>query len=121
MGHYIEVLDRSVRHQQPMLKIKRLFVGCCTVDSLPNKSGVVRMHTVEDDFDRDPGRRVVLEYSVVLLGPDNFSARDVPAKTAGVAKPLRLRQIGLVPPQGLFRALAVLNVGCRLIPSDDLS
>src|SRR5712691_4013582 len=53
------------------------------------------MHPVEHDFDRGPGSGVVLEYLVALLGPDDFSARDVPAKTARVAKLLRLRQIGL--------------------------
>jgi hypothetical protein len=53
------------------------------------KRNVVRMHPVEYDFDRGPGRGVVLEHSVALLGPADFSARDVPAKTAGVAKPLR--------------------------------
>src|SRR6266853_1377795 len=78
-----------------MLKIKWLFVGHCTVDHLPNKRDVVRMHPVEYDFDRGPGGGLVLENLVALLGPDDFSAQDVPAKTASVAKPLRLRQIGL--------------------------
>ncbi|HLQ92516.1 MAG TPA: hypothetical protein VK148_21040 [Xanthobacteraceae bacterium] len=78
-----------------MLKIKCLFVCHCTVDHLPNKRDVVRMHPVEHDFNRGPVGGVVPEYLVALLGPDDFSVRDVPAKTAGVAKPLRFCQIGL--------------------------
>src|SRR4051812_8928975 len=78
-----------------MLKIESLFVGRCAVDHLPNKRDVAGMHPVEHDFDRDPGSGVILKYSVALLGPEDFSARDVPAKTAGVAEPLRLRQIDL--------------------------
>src|SRR5258708_35923819 len=93
-----------------MLKIKWLFVGHCTVDHLPNEHDVVRMHPVEHDFDRGPDGRLVLEYLVGLLGPDNFSAQDIPAKTASVAKPLRLRQIGLADLQRGVESLEIPNL-----------
>src|SRR3954453_12487826 len=90
-----------------MLKIICFSVCRCTVDHLPNKCEVVRMHPIEYNFDRGSGSRVVLEYLVALLGPDDFSAQDVPAKTASVAKPLRLGQIGLA---GLQRGVKFLEV-----------
>src|SRR5882762_7265026 len=104
-----------------MLEIKCLFVGRCTADHLPDKRDVVRIDPVEHDFDRGPGRGVVLEYSVALLGPDNFSARDVPAKTAGVAKSLRLRQISLALSQCVFGPLAVLDIESHRIPLDNVA
>src|SRR5437870_12712014 len=95
-----------------MLEIICLSVGRCTVDHLPNKCDVVRMHPVEYDFDRGPGSGGVLEYLVALLGPDDFSAQDVPAKTASMAKPLRLRQIGLAD---LQRGVKVRAVSHRIL------
>src|SRR3954447_8788543 len=104
-----------------MLEIKRFFLGRRALNYLPNKRDIVRMHPVEHAFDRGLGRGVVPEYSVAFRGPDDFSARDVPAKTAGVAKPLRLRQIGLALPQCVFRPLSILDVGICAIPSDNVS
>src|ERR1700741_2570474 len=111
----MEVFHRFVRHQQSMLKIKCLSVDRCTADYLPNKRDVVRMHPVEHHFDRGPGGVVVLEYSAALLGPEDFSARDAPAKTAGAAKPLRLRQIGLALSQRVFGPLSILDVEAHSI------
>src|SRR5258708_1540662 len=104
-----------------MLKIERLLVGRCALDYLPNKRSVVGMDPVENHFDRGPARRVVLEYSVALLRPDDFSARDVPAETTRMAKPLRFRQIGLALPQRVFGPLSILDVEADSIPSDDIS
>src|SRR5713226_9398523 len=103
-----------------MLKIKCLFVARCTVDHLPNKRDVVRMHPVEHDLDRGPGRGVVLEYSVALLGPEDFSARYVPAKTPGAAKALRLRQIGLALSQCVFGPLSILDIESHRIPLNNV-
>jgi hypothetical protein len=46
MGHDVEVLDRTIRHQQTMLKIK---IGPCSgrmVDSLLHESSVVRVNAL---------------------------------------------------------------------------
>src|SRR5258705_14019736 len=79
------------------------------------------MDPVENHFDRGPARRVVLEYSVALLRPDDFSARDVPAETTSMAKPLRFRQIGLALSQRVFGLLSILDVEADSIPSVDIS
>src|ERR1700719_4284613 len=104
-----------------MLKIKCLSVGRRTIDHPPNKLDVVRMHPVEHDFNRGPGRGVVLKYSIALLGPENYSACDGPAKTASVAKPLRLRQIGLALSQCVFGSLSIFDINGRSIPPDDVA
>src|SRR3981189_3073272 len=99
-----------------MLEIKCLFVGRCTVDHLPNKLNVGRIPPVEHHFDGDPGRGVVFEYSVALLGPEDVSARDVPTKTASVAKPLRLCQIGLADFQRSIKFLEISHLVFQISP-----
>ena len=93
-----------------MLKVEGLSVSHCTVDHLPNKRDIVRVHPIEDDFDRGLGGAVVLEYLVALLGPHDFSTRHVPAKTASVAKPLGLRQIGLADLQRSVKFLEIAHL-----------
>ena len=79
------------------------------------------MHAVEHHVDRGRGRRVVLEYSVALLGPEDFSAWDLPTKAASAAQPLRLCQIGPALPQGAFSSLLILDIEADSIPFDDIS
>ena len=101
-----------------MLKIECFLVDRRTVDHLPHKRHVVRMHPVENDIDRNLGRGVVLEYAVTFLGPADLSTRNVPAKTAGVAEPLRLCQIGFADLQRRVKLLEipyfVLQISARL-------
>src|SRR3954464_11767959 len=93
-----------------MLEIECLSADRCTVDHFPNERDVVRVHPVDDDIDRSSDRGIILEYSVALLGPEDFSARDVPAKTASVAKPLRLREIGLADLQRGIKFLEISHL-----------
>src|SRR3954471_3163772 len=99
-----------------MLEIECLSADRCTVDHFPNERDVVRVHPVDDDIDRSSDRGIILEYSAALLGPEDFSARDVPAKTARVAEPLRLGQISLALSQCVFGLLAILDIESHRIP-----
>src|SRR5437763_245067 len=104
-----------------MLEIECLPAARCTVDHPLNQRDIVRMHAVEHHVDRGRGRRVVLEYSVALLGPEDFSAWDLPTKAASAAQPLRLCQIGPALPQGAFSSLLILDIEADSIPFDDIS
>src|SRR3954449_3372051 len=104
-----------------MLKINSLSAARRTLDHLPDQRDVVRVHPVEHHGDRGSGRGVVPEYSVAFLGPDDVSARDVPAKTAGAAQPLRLRQRSLALSQCVFGPLAILDIESHRVPLDNLS
>src|SRR6516162_6777068 len=47
-------------------------------------------------------RRFAFKYSISLIGPVDFSARNVPAETPSMAQPLRFRQVHLAPAQRLL-------------------
>src|SRR6476659_4011900 len=102
-----------------MLKINSLSAARRTLDHLPDQRDVVRVHPVEHHGDRGSGRGVVPEYSVAFLGPDDVSARDGPAKTAGAAEPLRLRQRSLALSQ-CVGPLAILDIESHRVPLDHL-
>src|SRR5271170_8228813 len=52
--------------------------------------------------------RIAAVQSIDLLRPvGDLSGRDVPSPATGMAQPLRFRQIGLAPLQGLLRAYAI--------------
>src|SRR5258707_6935025 len=55
-------------------------------------------------------RRIEAKYAAVLRSPRDPTGADLPAPAAGVAQSLRLSQVSLAPPQGLFGSptLAVL-------------
>src|SRR6516164_1657797 len=52
---------------------------------------------------------------------DHASAHDVVRPATGMAHLLRVRQESLATPQGAFGALAVLDVNCCSVPTDDIS
>src|SRR5262249_21651514 len=92
MGYPVKVLGRSVWHQQAMLKVKLVSLADGTVDLLTNESNVVGVHTIEHHLQRRLGRRIVFEDAKAFLGPEDLSARDVPAEAARVTQLLRLGQ-----------------------------
>src|SRR5579864_5574046 len=93
MCHDVKMLDRAARHQQSMLVVEILPGLCCLIDHLPDERNVVWMRARECHFDRRRGFAVVLEDPEALIGPEDFSTRDVPAKTAGEAQCLCFRQV----------------------------
>ena len=53
MGDDMKMLDRSVRHLQPMLEIERFLVRCGSVNHPLHQGKVVRVHSIEHHFDGD--------------------------------------------------------------------
>jgi len=83
--HRLQVPDRAVGHQEPMLNIERLFVVRSAIERLPDERDVIRMGAAEHQFDRGHGARVIAEDSIGLFGPEYFVTRDMPVKAARVA------------------------------------
>src|SRR6202051_3960894 len=111
MRHNMEVPDGTVGHLKPMLQIKILPGACCQIDRLPNPCSVVRMHSLEYALDGGMDLRIVSGDPEGFLGPGEFTARDVPAETAGAAQLLRLGQIGcLTSSKHLFGPFARYDV-----------
>jgi hypothetical protein len=89
----VEVLDRTVRHQQTMLKIKFALASvarsmvCCT--TIP----IVGMNSLKYQLQRWLNRSIVFKDLVGFLRPVDFSTRNVPAEAARVAYALPLSQV----------------------------
>src|SRR5882724_10996800 len=79
------------------------------------------MGLLKHQLDRRPDRSVAPEDSKNLLRPEKFSGGNIPAETARTAQSLCFCQIGLASPQRSLSLLAVLDVGRRSIPLDDIS
>ena len=59
--------------------------------------------------------------SIHFVGPEHFSAGDIPGETAREAQPLGFGQIGLASPQSGFGPLVILDISRCPIPLDDVS
>lgn len=79
-----------------MLKIETLAVTRCSIDLLLHQVAVLRMNSREDKFRRRLRGSIALKDSVGLFGPENLSARNVPAEAACLSESLGLGQ--LLPP-----------------------
>src|SRR6202030_191504 len=88
----VDVLHRTIRHQQTSLKIKIRSRPRRTVAGLLYAIPVVGMNSLHDPFQRGLGYSIVFENFVGLLGPVDFSAENVPAEAARVAEGLSLGQ-----------------------------
>src|ERR1700726_4735871 len=77
-----------------MFKIEILPFPHCAVDSLSNPGSVVRMSSLEHELHRRFVGWIAFKDAKGFLRPVEFPAGDIPTETAGVAQPLRFRQIG---------------------------
>src|SRR6266403_4824938 len=115
----MEVLDRTVRHQQPMLKIQiRPSLGRA-VECLLHELSVVGMNSLHYQLRCRLKRSIILKDLVGFLRPEDFSTRNVPAETACVTQFLRFRQVSFTPPQLFFSPPPLVNVREQVIPTDD--
>src|SRR5690242_4598300 len=84
----MDVLDRTVRHRQPMLKIKICPCLGPAVDSLLHTISVVGMNSLEYQLKRWLNRAIVLKDLVGFPRPVDFSARYAEAACVADALPL---------------------------------
>src|SRR5258706_9881182 len=87
-SHNMDMFDGTIRHQQPMLKIKILPILRRAFDRLFHLSRVFGMNALEDIFHGWCHGSVVLEDSKRFLRPGDLAGRNSPAKTSGVTEPL---------------------------------
>ena len=105
MRHQPNIFYGAAGHHKTILGGETASLDRRTVNNLPQLYPVVRMRSVDDHLDSELGRSLALEYSISLLGPVDFSARDIPTETAGAAQSLRLGEIFLASAQRLFGLL----------------
>src|SRR6266853_2277975 len=115
----MELLDRTFRQQQPMLKIQiRRSLGCA-VECLLHELSVVGMNSLRYQLRCRLKRLIILKDLVGFFRPEDFSVRNVPAETAGVAQFLRFRQVSFTPPQLFFSPPPLVDVRKQVIPTAD--
>src|SRR6266446_6418196 len=107
MAHNMNILDRTIGHQQPMFKIEILPFLRCAVECLLNAGSVVWMSSVDHELHCRLIGSVAVKDTKGFLRPVEFSARNIPTETARVAQPLRFSQKGFTALQfgGPFRHL----------------
>src|ERR1700738_4351731 len=90
-----------------MFRIEILPFLHCAVDSLLNPGSVVRMSSLKHELLRRFVGWIAVKDAKGFLRPVEFPAGNIPTETAGVAQPLRFRQIGFAALQlgGPFRHL----------------
>src|ERR1700678_1823210 len=123
MPYRMDVLECPVRQQDSKIHIEvRRPLKSVSVETCADPVSILGMNTLEEDFNwRWAAFGVKAKEEIMFAGPvDNLHRRDVPCPTARVCQPLCFSQVGLALPQGPLRTLAVLDVGRRSIPPDNL-
>src|SRR5260370_2905808 len=110
------MLDRTIRHQQPILEVKIPPLKPGAIEYLCMEIPLLRMSL--SNYLPEPGwnRPVKSVYPKGLRGPIHFIGNGVPAEAARVTRRLGLIQVGLAAPQGLLGApaLAVFLLQIRI-------
>src|ERR1700730_583744 len=101
-GHHLEMLDRTIGQQQPMLQIKIPPLVSGAIECLLKEIFVFGMRLLNHSRDVRCSRRVNSKDPKGLHRPVDLSAGGIPAETARVAQCLRFSQVSLAPPHGLF-------------------
>src|ERR1700733_9395257 len=116
----VQVFDSPVWHQQANLKINTFAPGGGGYRLL-HRGHILRMNALHNHRQRDFRRRVEFQNAERLVGPEVLVGGNVPFEATCFAEPLGFGQTMLATPQGLFDALALLDVGYDPIPFDDVS
>src|SRR5439155_15595616 len=106
----MDMLDRSVGHQQSISVREVLSVTGCALDGLFHARTIIWMNALKDRGVLDGGGLVVAKYSECFLRPDEFAAGDAPAEAAGAAQSLGFGQIHFTLAQRIFGQLAFRDV-----------
>src|SRR5260370_11504262 len=110
------MLDRTIRHQQPILEVKIPPLKPGAIEYLSMEIPILRMCL--SNYLPEPGwnRPVKSVYPKGLRGPVHFIGNGVPAEAARVTRRLGLIKVGLAAPQGLIGApaLAVFLLQIRI-------
>jgi hypothetical protein len=88
----VDMLDRTVRHQQLMLKIKIYFCRKRPVESLPQQISFLRMSSLQHPLQGRLSRSIEFKDLVGFIGPVDCSTRSAQAEAPRVAYALPLSQ-----------------------------
>ena len=104
-----------------MLVVEIVSDAGCAVNRLFHASTIFRMSAMKNHFESDRRRLVVSKNSEEFLGADAFAGGDIPDEAAGLAHSLCFDQFGFASPQFFLGPLAVLDVGGRPVPFDNVA
>jgi hypothetical protein len=104
------MLDSAAGHLQAMLKIKTLAISRSAISCLQYKIAILRRNVGEDKFQARFCAEIALEDPKRLVGPEYFTARDPPAKAAGMTEPLSFGQVRFAAVQSMCEKLVLGNI-----------
>src|SRR5215475_945717 len=78
------VLYRTIRHQQPVLKVETVTVFGGGFDNLFDQTPIFRMDSLQYQFQRRFNRGIDFEYAIRFVRPVSLPAQDMPAETSGM-------------------------------------
>src|SRR5882757_10107125 len=93
------MLDRTVRRQQSVLKVKTYLCRKRPIESLQHEISVIGMNSLEHPLQRRLSRSLEFKYLVGFIGPVDFSTRNVQAEATRMAYALPFCKESFAPVQ----------------------
>src|SRR5688572_18574894 len=104
MRDHVELPDRTVRHEEPMLELEVATVPACVPEQRGEPLDFIRMNPGANELEGHVLPRIDAVDAIRLLGPLDCVGGDVPRKAAGAAQTLGFAQERLAAAQyGLVR------------------
>src|SRR5271165_4095466 len=108
-----DVLDRTIRQQQSMLKAYILPILRRTLDFPLHKGNIFRMGPLQNKFHIRLHAWVAFEDAKGFLRPTDFPGLNIPTEAAGVAHSLPFGQVSFTAAQSFFGPLSVRDIANR--------
>jgi hypothetical protein len=121
MRSNMKVFHASIGHKEAMFHVELLAARRHPIDFTPHKCSVIRMNAMKHQVTGRLDRPVDFKNSIGFFRPDDVAADDPPAKAPGPTESLSLGQIGLVSPEGVFRALSIFYINGRSVLPNDVA
>src|ERR1700692_481214 len=121
MAYCVDVPDPATGMNDSVIEFELPLFTVCAFELFHGPGLIIRVNALKECFESWlPTVRVKPQHAVAFLGPvaDLFGS---PCPTACVAQPLRFHQITLAPPQGIFGAVAFLDVDSGSVPTNNVS
>src|SRR6266481_7923050 len=110
MSHNTDMLDRIVREQKATFDMTIASIAVRPIDAFLKQSPVFRVDPLENTFHRGLGGSVVSIDSEGFFRPEHLSCGEPATEAAGLAQPLRFRQVRFTSSEDLLRTLLFTQI-----------
>jgi len=107
MPDILDIFDRSIGQNNPILIDVFSFLVDLPLDALSHSVVIFRMHVAPEFFATRAFQRIQSKDSEHFIGPvSRFPGQRIVGPTARLGEPLRFREVSLAPPQSLLSHLS---------------